>query len=159
VVVKTLRDLEYDVVLKTHGPLAVVPDCWFGALSRDADVSYVAWAFDFPSPGAFMVPLLSCVGPDGTPLRVSGVPSDTFNASNFCDREIDRRMQRAIDLQLTDPHASARAFEALDHDLVDLAPMIPFQTPTDVWLVSKRASNVEFNTVYIGPIVSQVWLR
>ena len=41
-------------------------------------------------------------------------------------------MQRAIDLQLTDSHASARAFEALDHDLVDLAPMIPFQTAIDV---------------------------
>ena len=120
----------------------------------------MAWSFDFPSPGAFLVPLLSCVGPDGTPLRVKGVPSDfTFNASNFCEREIDRRMQRAIDLQLTDSHASARAFEALDHDLVDLAPMIPFQTAIDVWLVSKRASNVEFNPVCVGPIVSQVWVH
>jgi hypothetical protein len=93
-----------------------------------------------------------------TPQGEGRAVGETFNASNFCDREIDRRMQRAIDLELIDPHASARAFEALEHDLVDLAPMIPFQTPIDVWLVSKRASNVEFSTVGIGPIVSQVWV-
>ena len=34
-----------------------------------------------------------------------------LQCSNFCDPEIDRRMQRAVDLQLTDAHAAARAFE------------------------------------------------
>lgn len=165
-VTTTLRDLGYKVVLETDGPLRPPDvDCWFGALSPDADVAFAAWASDYPSAASFLVPLLSCVQPEGALLgkgspAVRGAGDLTFNSSNFCDPEMDRRMQRALDLQLTDPHASARAFEALEHDLVDLAPMIPFQTGRDVWFVSHRVSNVEFSPPFLlGPIVSQVWLR
>jgi peptide/nickel transport system substrate-binding protein len=157
-VAATLRDLEYRVVLETDGPLRPPGfDCWFGAISPDADVSYTAWFHDYPSAAAFLVPLLSCTEPDGTPA-VEGAGDFSFNVSNFCDPGIDRRMQRALDLQLTDPHAAARAFEALEHDLVDLAPMVPFQTGIDIWLVSKRASNVEISPE-LRLIVSQVWVR
>jgi len=157
-VAATLRDLRYRVILETHGPLAQDDFCWFGALSKDADVSSTAWFNGYPSAAVFLVPLLSCVQPDGTPA-VNGEWGDSFNASQFCDPEIDRRMQRAVDLQLTDVHAAARAFESLEHDLVDLAPLIPYQTGYDTWLVSKRASNVEFNMQLLGPIVSQMWVH
>jgi peptide/nickel transport system substrate-binding protein len=158
-VASTLRDLGYRVTVKTDGPLRPPAiDCWFGSLSPVADVSFTAWAWDYPSPSQFLVPLLSCVQPDGTPA-VEGAGYFSFNASNFCDHEIDRRMQRALDLQLTDPHASARAYEVLDHDLVDLAPMIPFGTGIDDWLVSKRASNFQVSPEFFGPLISQVWLR
>ena len=155
-VADTLRGLGYRVVLETDGPLPH-PHCWFGALSADADVSSTAWLWSYPSAAQFLVPLMSCVEPDGTPA-VEGDEDYAFNASNFCDPEIDRRMQRALDLELTDPYAAARAFEALDHDLVDLAALIPYGTAIDLWLVSKRASNVEFSP-QLRLIVSQVWLR
>jgi len=89
---------------------------------------------------------------------VTGAGDYSWNFTNFCDPEIDRRMQRALYLEQTDPYASARAFEGLDHDLVDLAPMIPYAAAVDLWLVSKRASNVEFSP-YFRLIVSQVWVR
>ena len=76
---------------------------------------------------------------------MKGEGTITWNFSNLCAPEIDRRMQRALDLQLTDLHASARAFEALDQDLVDLAALIPYGNAVDLWLVSKRVSNVEFH--------------
>ena len=159
VVADTLRDLGYHVHREIDGPLRPeeIP-CWFAALSPDADVSAAAWFGGYPSAAVFLVPLLSCVQPDGTPA-VKGVVDYTANASNFCEPEIDRRMQRAVDLQLTDAHAAARAFESLEHDLIDLAPLIPYQTGYDTWLVSKRASNVEFHMQLIGPIVSQVWVQ
>ncbi len=157
-VATTLRDIGYRVVMRTDGPLRPAAiDCWFAALSPDADVSYAAWAQDYPSAASFLVPLLSCVQPDGTPA-VKGAGGFSDNSSNFCNHAIDRRMQRALDLQLIDPHASARAFEALDRDLVDLAPMIPYQTGSDTWLFSKRTGNVEVSPEF-GPIVSQVWVR
>jgi YVTN family beta-propeller protein len=158
VVSDTLRDLEYQVHREIDGPDFAPTDCQFGAITPDADVSSTAWFNGYPSAAVFLVPLLSCVQPDGTPA-VKGVVDYTFNASNFCDPEIDRRMQRAVDLQLTDAHAAARSFESLEHDLIDLAPLIPFQTGYDTWLVSKRASNVEFNMQLLGPIVSQMWVR
>jgi hypothetical protein len=158
VVTDTLRDLGYQVHRKIDGPDFAPTDCFFGAISPDADVSAAAWFNGYPSAAVFLVPLLSCVQPDGTPA-VKGVVDYTANAANFCDPEIDRRMQRAVDLQLTDPHAAARAFESLEHDLIDLAPLIPYQTGYDTWLVSKRASNVEFNMQLLGPIVSQMWVH
>ncbi len=158
-VTDTLIDLGYQVVRETDGPLRPHDDpCWFGALSPDADVAYAAWFNGYPSAAVFLVPLLSCVQPHEKPA-VKGVVDYTFNAANFCDHEIDRRMQRAVDLQLTNAHAAARAFESLEHDLIDLAPLIPFQTAYNRWLVSKRASNVEFNIQLPGPIVSQMWVQ
>lgn len=159
-VADTLRGLGYRVVLETDGPLVppVYADCYFGAISPDADISLTAWLWDYPSPAQFLVPLLSCVQPDGTPAVEGDYVFSSFNHSNFCDPAIDRRMQRALDLQLTDPYASARAFEALDHDLVDLAALIPYETAVDLWLVSDRVSNVEFSS-QLRLIASQVWVR
>jgi YVTN family beta-propeller protein len=163
-VADTLRGLGYRVVLETDGPLRPPElECWFSPLTPDADVSNTAWFWDYPSPAQFLVPLLSCVQPEGS-LPFDGSPAVTgagdfsWNFTNFCDPEIDRRMQRALDLEPTDPYASARAFEALDHDLVDLAPLIPYGTAVDLWLISKRVSNVEFSPE-LRLIVSQVWVR
>jgi peptide/nickel transport system substrate-binding protein len=163
VVAATLRDLGYRVDLETDGPLRdPSSDCWFGPLSPDQDVSFSGWVSDYPSPAQFLVPLLSCTV-DGTPysgttVTGAGVGGYSFNASFFCDRDLDRRMQRALGVQLTDPHAAARAFEAVEHDLVDQAPLIPIGNGIDIWLVSKRVSNVEINPqLYL--LVSQVWVR
>jgi hypothetical protein len=67
-------------------------------------------------------------------------------------------MQEALDLQVTDPHASARAFQELDHDLVDLAPIVPYATGIRIWLGSERVSNVEVSP-QLDVLVSQVWVR
>jgi len=164
----SLRGLGYRVVLETDGPLAPDSPCHFGALSPDADISPIGWVWDYASPAQFLVPLLSCVKPEGSlpgdygsrsgSPAVKGAGDFSWNWPYFCDPEIDRRMRRALDLEQTDPYASARAFEALDHDLVDLAPMIPFASAVDLWFVSKRVSNVEFSPQF-RLIVSQVWLR
>lgn len=158
VVARTLRDLGYQPRREIDGPLPPKGwDCWYGALSPDADVSMTSWFNGYPSAGVFLVPLLSCVQHGRS--AVTGVLEYPFNASNFCDHEIDRRMQQALDVQVIDPHAAARRYESLEHDLLDLAPLVPFQTGYVTWLVSKRASNVEFHTQSLGPIISQVWVQ
>ena len=99
-VADTLRGLGYRVVLETDGPLRPPdPPCHFGALSPDADVSPIGWAWDYPSPAQFLVPLLSCVEPDGSlpgeggSPAVKGAGDFSWNWPYFCDPEIDRRMQ------------------------------------------------------------------
>jgi peptide/nickel transport system substrate-binding protein len=103
------------------------------------------------------VPLLGCTEPDGTPA-VEGVEQTSINLSQFCDPNIDRRMQRALDRKLTDPNASARAFAAIDRDLVDLAPMIPFGSGVSIQLVSDRVGNVQANP-QLGVLLPQMWIR
>lgn len=149
----TLDDLGYRVdfrILKSEFVVVVDPP-------PDVDVTFLGWVQDYPSAVQFLAPLLSCPASDGGP-SVQGAGEILLNLSNFCDPAIDRRVQRALDLQLTDPHASARAFAQLDRDLVDLAPLIPYGTGIQVWLVSERASNVEVSP-QLGVLVSQVWVR
>jgi ABC-type oligopeptide transport system substrate-binding subunit len=148
-----LRDLGYRVRFRTE---ASEPDV-LPETPPDVDVSLLGWVQDYPSAAQFLAPLLSCPAPDGGP-SIEGAGEFRLNLSNFCDPAIDRRMQRALDLQLTDPHASARAFAKLDRELVDRAPLIPFSTGIQIWLVSERVSNVEVSP-QLGLLVSQVWVR
>ncbi|MGH2674523.1 MAG: ABC transporter substrate-binding protein [Actinomycetota bacterium] len=149
----TLRDLGYRVEFRTEETDQFV----FPELPPGVDVSFLGWVQDYPSAAQFLAPLLSCPAHDGGPA-VQGAGEIRLNLSNFCDPDIDRRMQRALDLQLADPHASARAWEALDHDLVDLAPMVPYSTGIRVWFVSERASNVEVSP-QLDVLISQIWVR
>ncbi|HET9311050.1 MAG TPA: hypothetical protein VFP41_07495 [Actinomycetota bacterium] len=66
-------------------------------------------------------------------------------------------MQRALDRRLTDPYGSASAFEAIDRDLVDLAPMIPFANGMTIQLVSERVGNVQANP-QLGVLLPQMWI-
>ena len=153
--VGTLRDLGYRArltVVKTE--VAVLSPT---TMPPGADVSWSAWTQIYPSAAEFLVPLLACTEADGTPT-VEGVEQFSFNLSNFCDPEIDRRMQRALDRKLTDPYGSARGFAAIDRDLVDLAPMIPVASGTTVQLVSDRVGNVQANP-QLGVLLAQVWIR
>jgi hypothetical protein len=68
-------------------------------------------------------------------------------------------MQRALDLKLTDPYGSARAFEAIDHDVVDLSPIVPYLTGNNLYLVSERVGNVQANPQLGGVLISQMWIR
>ncbi|HEX2089000.1 MAG TPA: ABC transporter substrate-binding protein, partial [Actinomycetota bacterium] len=148
-----LRDLGYRAELRVEESEQGV----LLELSPDMHVSVMGWVQDYPSAAQFLAPLFSCPDPDGGP-SVEGAGEILYNLSNFCDPDIDRRMQRALDLQLTDPHASARAWAELDHDLVDQAPIVPYSTGIRVWLVSERASNVEVSP-QLDVLISQIWVR
>jgi peptide/nickel transport system substrate-binding protein len=127
----------------------------------DADVSWVGWIPIYPSAAEFLVPLLGCVEHDGPPPAtpvVEGVEQSTLNLFGFCDPDIDRRMQQALDRKLTDPSGSARAFQAIDRDLVDLAPIIPYGNGLAIQLVSERVGNVQANP-QLGVLLPQMWIR
>ncbi|MEO8423954.1 MAG: hypothetical protein ABI595_08575 [Actinomycetota bacterium] len=101
------------------------------------------------SPSEFIVDPFSCPGP--------GVDS-VLNLSRFCDRSIDDAIDRALSLQETDQYAANRAWEALDHRLVDLAPLIPFATPGAPIVVSERVGNYQQNPL-LGVLLDQLWVR
>ncbi|HJR98095.1 MAG TPA: ABC transporter substrate-binding protein [Actinomycetota bacterium] len=154
-VATTLRDLGYRPSvrrLEIDQVVAAPSD-----LPAGVDVSFVFWAQVYPSAAEFLVPLLGCTEPDGTPV-VEGVEQNSINLSRFCDPDIDRRMQQALDRKLTDPYASARAFGAIDRDLVDLAPLIPVASGITVQLVSERVGNVQANP-QLGVLLPQMWIR
>jgi YVTN family beta-propeller protein len=79
------------------------------------------------------------------------------NLSEFCSREVERRIERALRLQATDPPKVGAAWAAIDRQIVDQAPAIGLLVPQGVDLVSKRVANYQLNPVW-GPILSQLWV-
>lgn len=153
-----LRDLGYDVefrIVPTDEPLLLDET----TLPPDADISLFGWVQAYPSAADFLVPLLACPSPSGKGHSIQGVEQDFFNPYGFCRPDLDRRMQRALDLKLTDPYGSARAFEAIDHDVVDLSPIVPYLTGNNLYLVSERVGNAQANPQLGGVLISQMWIR
>jgi YVTN family beta-propeller protein len=152
----TLDELGYEAKLRIVDTKYVILEPY--QVPANADVSLVAWVPIYASAVELFVPLLGCISPDGVTTVIESGGGFPFNLSNFCDPEIDRRVQRALDLQETDRYRAARAFAAIDRDLVDLAPLIPYATSTSIQFVSERVGNAEGNP-QLGVLLSQMWVR
>jgi YVTN family beta-propeller protein len=83
--------------------------------------------------------------------------SDNVNTSEFCDQELDGRIDHALSLQTTDPAKTGAAWAAVDRRIVDQAPAIGLLVPQGVDLLSKRVGNYQHNPVW-GVILSQLWV-
>jgi peptide/nickel transport system substrate-binding protein len=81
-----------------------------------------------------------------------------LNNAQFCDRGIDRQIERAVSLQATDPDAARRRWESIDRQLADQAPWVPLVNLKSVDIVSKRVGNYQ-NSPSIGVLIDQLWVR
>jgi YVTN family beta-propeller protein len=107
-------------------------------------VSLNGWVSDYPAESSFLSTLLSCGSP--------------FNGSGFCDKGIETRMQEAAARQSTDPAEARDLWAAIEHDVIDQAPVAPLMNPYGVHFVSERVGNYQFNPQW-GPLISQLWVR
>jgi YVTN family beta-propeller protein len=83
--------------------------------------------------------------------------ADNLNTSEFCSRQLDGKIQRALRLQATDPAGAGPAWGAVDRQIVDDAPAISLLVPQGIDLVSKRVGNYQHNPQW-GIILSQLWV-
>jgi ABC-type transport system substrate-binding protein len=70
---------------------------------------------------------------------------DNVNTPEFCNPELDRRIDHALGLQATDPAKAGAAWAAADRQIVDQAPAIGLLVPQGIDLVSKRVGNYQRN--------------
>jgi peptide/nickel transport system substrate-binding protein len=127
---------------------------YFGAVSdsrRRAQIGFAAWAADYPAASAFINVLLTCKSfRPGTGAQV--------NIAEFCDRDIDAKIKRALELQANDPAAAGPLWADIDRSLVDRAPWVPTHTSKGLSFVSKRIGNYQYNPEW-GVLVDQFWVR
>jgi peptide/nickel transport system substrate-binding protein len=83
--------------------------------------------------------------------------ADNLNTAQFCSRELEGRIERALRLQATDPTAAGLAWAAVDRQIVDQAPAIPLLVPQGIDLVSRRVGNYQLNPP-LGVVLSQLWV-
>jgi peptide/nickel transport system substrate-binding protein len=77
---------------------------------------------------------------------------------HFCDKAIDARIRRTLELQERDPAAANESWAAIDRDLTDQAPRVFLYTPNGADFVSKRVGNYQFHPV-LGTLFGQLWVR
>jgi peptide/nickel transport system substrate-binding protein len=103
-----------------------------------------AWFADYPAPSDFFDVFIACKG--------------TYNNGRFCDRTLDRSMQRASSLEATDPRRASADWSRVDRRTVDEAAWIPLVNTRIFDLVSRRVQNYQHNPMW-GFLADQVWLR
>ena len=112
--------------------------------SRGVQVASAGWSTDYPAESGYLPPLLTC--------------GSVFNIAQFCDRGIERQMKEATNLQLIDPLAAHDIWSSVEHDIVDLAPLVPLVNRSWADFVSEGLGNYQFNPQW-GPLIDQMWVR
>ena len=110
--------------------------------TRGVQAGMIGW-YGIPLMASSDLPLLRCSPPD---------------LSFFCDRQLDRRIARALAIEATDSDRATVLWERIERDLVDLAPWVPLFTPSHGVLVSKRVGNYQFNPEW-KILFDQIWVR
>jgi peptide/nickel transport system substrate-binding protein len=145
--VKLLNSLGYKARLRNLGDLGKV--LAFVNDSRNKAQMAAYYFYGSPSPSELTAPL-RCR---------TFVPNsaDSLNTAQFCSRELEARIERALRLQATDPAAAGPAWAAVDRQIVDQAPAISLLVPEGIDLVSTRVSNYQHHPV-LGVVLSQLWV-
>lgn len=100
-------------------------------------------SYDVPRTASSLLPFFRCTPPD---------------FSFICDRGLDTRIARALEIEATDPDAAVALWARVERDLVDLAPWVPLFTPSHAYLVSKRVGNYQYNPEW-RLLFDQLWVR
>jgi peptide/nickel transport system substrate-binding protein len=148
--VEALRRIGYRARLK------LLPDDLFVRIAGNTDKVHSnlqsgGWAADYPAASDFIQLKLSCSafhpGSDSNP-----------NSGGFCSPRMDRKIERARRLQVTDPLTANRLWARIDRTLVDQAVWLPLVTPTNTTFVSARVGNYRYHPLW-GPLIDQFWVR
>jgi len=102
------------------------------------------WTQDYPAPADFLGLVFACHSP-ADPAR-------------FCSPAVDREIERAGRLDLTDPPAANLVWAAIDRQVTDAAAWVPFTNPSGGDFVSARVGNYQHNPQW-GVLLEQLWVR
>jgi peptide/nickel transport system substrate-binding protein len=102
------------------------------------------WVADYPDPSSYIPQYFGCDG--------------GLDIGYYCDPHLDRSMQEASALELTNPAAATARWTAIDRQLTDNAAWVPTENLRDVEVVSQRLRNYQYNPMW-GFLADQAWLR
>jgi peptide/nickel transport system substrate-binding protein len=98
------------------------------------------WIADSPDSATFLRALIGCQG--------------DFNLSGFCDPQIDAAIARA---EAAEAEGSS-AWQRIERQIAQRAPVVPLTTRRYVVVTSARAGNVQFHPIY-GVLPDQIWVE
>jgi YVTN family beta-propeller protein len=145
-----LRDLGFRAKLRVSEDPGKHFDLVANSRTR-AQLFAVGWFADLPAPSNFLDFLFGCD---------SFVPNDRFNSNyaELCDPRIDALIDRAYELQLSDPSAAGAAWADVDKAIVDTAAWLPVVNPLSIDFLSERVGNYQRHPQW-GLLLGQLWVR
>ncbi len=147
-IVSVLRALGY------RASLWVASGNRFNALSNNdryqVQISRGGWAADYPAPSEFFNLFLTC-------RAFRPASNANGNSAQFCDRDIDHGIRRALRLQATDPQAANRVWASTDRRIADQAPWLPTVNLKAVDFLSERTGGYQFHPQW-GILLDQLWV-
>jgi YVTN family beta-propeller protein len=149
VVVRALRDLGYRVTFSVGNPGGNF-FAYVGDSRHKVQASFVVWAADGLSGGAFIVPLFTCDS-------FSAANPLNYNLSEFCDPSIDVLVRQAAQRESTSRAAANDLWARADRRITDASPWVPLVNDSSVDAVSRRAHNYLRHPV-LGVLLDQMWV-
>ncbi|QKC83867.1 ABC transporter substrate-binding protein [Mesorhizobium sp. NZP2077] len=119
--------------------------------NNKVQMSVTQWYKDYPAASDFLNILFSCAS-----FREGSDAS--INIAGFCDKDIDAKMQKALDLGVTDQTAADKMWAEIDRQITDKAPAVGLFTPKRLDFVSKRVGNFKFNRQF-NWMITQSWVQ
>jgi peptide/nickel transport system substrate-binding protein len=119
--------------------------------NNKVQMSITQWYQDYPAASDFLYILFGCESfHEGSDSSV--------NISGFCDKGINDKMKKALELGVEDKTAANKMWAEIDKAVTDKAPAAGLFTPKHLDFVSKRLGNFQFNSQYYW-MVSQSWVQ
>lgn len=139
-VASVLRALGYHVYVHVV-PFASITEAMWRRMQISVDGD---WLANYPDPSSYLPLFFACDGGNSN--------------GYYCNPALDDQMQRAEELELTNPPESRAIWAAIDRELTDDAVWVPTATMRDVEVTSRRLHNYQYNPVW-GFLADQSWLR
>jgi len=144
-----LKELGYDSEVKPISPN--VQFTYIQNTNNKVQISVSQWYQDYPAASDFLYVLFGCES-------FNEGSDSSVNISGFCDKDINDRMHKALELGVTDPVAANKMWAEIDRAVTDKAPAAALFTPKHIDFVSKRLGNFQFNAQFYW-MVTQSWVQ
>jgi len=119
--------------------------------NNKVQISITQWYQDYPAASDFLYVLFGCESfHEGSDSSV--------NISGFCDKDINNKMKKALELGVEDQKAANKMWAEIDKAVTDKAAAAGLFTPKHLDFVSKRVGNFQFNSQYYW-MVTQSWVK
>ncbi|TMJ38376.1 MAG: ABC transporter substrate-binding protein [Alphaproteobacteria bacterium] len=119
--------------------------------NNKVQMSITQWYQDYPAASDFLYILFGCESfHEGSDSSV--------NISGFCDKGLNDKMKKALELGVEDQAAANKMWAEIDKAVTDKAPAAGLFTPKHLDFVSKRLGNFQFNSQYYW-MVTQSWVQ
>jgi peptide/nickel transport system substrate-binding protein len=114
-------------------------------------VAYSAWYQDYPAASDFLNVLLGCgtihPGSDASP-----------NIAEFCDPSIQKEMNKAESMALSNPTGANSIWAQVDHQVTDQAPWVDMFNPKQIDFLSARVHGYQWNPQWYI-LIDQQWIK